>query len=58
MPDPAGCGFGDHRIEGIGDKHVPWIHNVRNTDMVAAVDDEQCIWPSCGCSTKMPASDG
>lgn len=36
------CGFGDHRIEGIGDKHVPWIHNVRNTDMVIAVDDEQC----------------
>ena len=27
-------GFGGHRIEGIGDKHVPWIHNVRNTDMV------------------------
>lgn len=37
------CGFGDHRIEGIGDKHIPWIHNVRNTDMVAAIDDEQCI---------------
>src|SRR5207237_2871558 len=37
------CGFGDHRIEGIGDKHVPWIHNVRNTDMIAAIDDEQCI---------------
>ncbi len=33
-------GFGDHRIEGIGDKHVPWIHNVRNTDMVVAIDDE------------------
>ena len=33
------CGFGGHRIEGIGDKHVPWIHNVRNTDMVAAIDD-------------------
>ncbi|MGA8262346.1 MAG: pyridoxal-phosphate dependent enzyme [Arenicellales bacterium] len=32
-------GFGAHRIEGIGDKHVPWIHNVRNTDMVMAVDD-------------------
>ena len=32
-------GFGGHRIEGIGDKHVPWIHNVRNTDMVIAVDD-------------------
>ncbi len=37
------CGFGDHRIEGIGDKHIPWIHNVRNTDMIAAIDDEQCI---------------
>ncbi|MGC4117243.1 MAG: pyridoxal-phosphate dependent enzyme [Myxococcales bacterium] len=36
-------GFGAHRIEGIGDKHVPWIHNVRNTDMVAAIDDEQCM---------------
>lgn len=33
-------GFGGHRIEGIGDKHVPWIHNVKNTDMVVAIDDE------------------
>jgi cysteine synthase len=33
-------GFGEHRIEGIGDKHVPWIHNVRNTDMLVALDDE------------------
>jgi len=33
-------GFGDHRIEGIGDKHVPWVHNIKNTDMVVAVDDE------------------
>jgi cysteine synthase len=33
-------GFGAHRIEGIGDKHVPWIHNVKNTDMVVAIDDE------------------
>jgi len=32
-------GFGVHRIEGIGDKHIPWIHNVKNTDMVIAVDD-------------------
>ena len=32
-------GFGGHRIEGIGDKHVPWIHNVRNTDMVIDIDD-------------------
>ena len=37
------CGFGEHRIEGIGDKHIPWIHNVRNTDMVVAVDDEQTM---------------
>jgi len=36
-------GFGAHRIEGIGDKHVPWIHNVKNTDTVVAVDDEACI---------------
>lgn len=36
-------GFGAHRIEGIGDKHVPWIHNVRNTDAVAAIDDEQVM---------------
>lgn len=33
-------GYGAHRIEGIGDKHVPWIHNMKNTDMVAAIDDE------------------
>lgn len=37
------CGFGGHRIEGIGDKHVPWIHNVRNTDLICAVDDEHCL---------------
>jgi hypothetical protein len=36
-------GFGDHRIEGIGDKHVPWVHNVRNTDLVFAVDDSVCM---------------
>lgn len=36
-------GYGGHRIEGIGDKHVPWIHNVRNTDMVVAVDDNHCM---------------
>lgn len=36
-------GFGAHRIEGIGDKHVPWIHNVKNTDMVVAIDDEATI---------------
>lgn len=36
-------GFGAHRIEGIGDKHVPWIHNVKNTDMVVAIDDEAVV---------------
>jgi len=36
-------GFGEHRIEGIGDKHVPWIHNIRNTDFVTAVDDQFCM---------------
>lgn len=36
-------GFGGHRIEGIGDKHVPWVHNVRNTDAVAAIRDEDCM---------------
>ncbi|MEJ5273120.1 MAG: pyridoxal-phosphate dependent enzyme [Spirochaetota bacterium] len=32
-------GFGAHRIEGIGDKHIPWIHNVKNTDAAVAIDD-------------------
>lgn len=36
-------GFGDHRIEGIGDKHVPWIHNVKNTDMVISIDDNDSL---------------
>lgn len=36
-------GYGAHRIEGIGDKHVPWIHNLKNMDMVADIDDELCI---------------
>jgi cysteine synthase A len=36
-------GFGTHRIEGIGDKHVPWIHNVKNTDMVVAIDDNAVV---------------
>ena len=42
-PTLFSCGFGGHRIEGIGDKHVPWVHNVRNTDMICAVDDAQCM---------------
>jgi cysteine synthase len=33
-------GFGEHRIEGIGDTHVPWIHNAKNSDLVIDIDDE------------------
>ena len=36
-------GFGEHGIEGIGDKHVPWIHNVKNTDFLSGIDDRQCL---------------
>ncbi len=36
-------GFGGHRIEGIGDKHVPWIHNLKNTDLLTAIDDRACM---------------
>ncbi|MDR1481560.1 MAG: pyridoxal-phosphate dependent enzyme [Synergistaceae bacterium] len=36
-------GFGAHRIEGIGDKHIPWIHNVKNTDMAIAIDDRDAM---------------
>ena len=36
-------GYGAHRIEGIGDKHVPWIHNVRNTDQIIAIDDNDSM---------------
>jgi hypothetical protein len=32
-------GFGSHNIQGIGDKHVPLIHNVTNTDIVTAISD-------------------
>ncbi len=36
-------GFGAHRIEGIGDKHIPWIHNVKNMDSAVAIDDNHPI---------------
>jgi len=36
-------GYGDHRIEGVGDKHIPWVHNVRNTDMGIAIDDNDSM---------------
>ena len=47
--EPAQCptlynaGFGAHRIEGIGDKHVTWIHNVWATDLLVCVDDQECL---------------
>ena len=33
-------GYGEHNIQGIGDKHIPLIHNVMNGDIVVAVSDE------------------
>ncbi|GHU89583.1 pyridoxal-5'-phosphate-dependent protein subunit beta [Spirochaetia bacterium] len=36
-------GFGAHRLEGIGDKHIPWVHNVKNTDMAIAIDDNDSM---------------
>jgi len=36
-------GYGGHRIEGIGDKHIPWIHNVKNLSAVCAIDDEDTL---------------
>jgi cysteine synthase len=33
-------GYGEHNIQGIGDKHVPLIHNVMNTDIVVGVSDK------------------
>ena len=32
-------GYGEHNIQGIGDKHIPYIHNVMNTDVAVAVSD-------------------
>jgi cysteine synthase A len=46
--EPTACptmlynGFGEHNIQGIGDKHVPLIQNVMNTDIVTAVSDTSC----------------
>ncbi len=42
-PTLYNVGFGAHRIEGIGDKHVTWIHNVRATDLLVCVDDQECV---------------
>ena len=35
-------GYGGHDIQGIGDKHVTWIHNVQNMDAIMCLDDIAC----------------
>ncbi len=35
-------GYGTHDIQGIGDKHVTWIHNVWNMDAIMCLDDIEC----------------
>ena len=37
-------GYGAHEIQGIGDKHVTWIHNVFNMDALMAIDDMDCLY--------------
>jgi len=44
-------GYGDHNIQGIGDKHVPFIHNVMNTDYVVGVSDRATDTLGLLCST-------
>jgi cysteine synthase len=36
-------GYGAHEIQGIGDKHVTWIHNVHNMDVLMCIDDMACL---------------
>lgn len=48
-PTMLANGYGEHNIQGIGDKHIPLIHNVMNTDVVCAVsdratDDLDVVW--------------
>jgi len=42
-PTLFNVGFGSHAIEGIGDKHVTWIHNVLNMDALICIDDQDCL---------------
>ncbi len=44
-------GFGEHNIQGIGDKHIPLIHNVMNTDIVVGVSDHATDQLGLVCST-------
>ncbi|MCY1219952.1 cysteine synthase A [compost metagenome] len=41
-PTMLSNGYGEHNIQGIGDKHIPLIHNVMNTDVVIGVSDDSC----------------
>lgn len=46
--EPTSCptlynnGYGSHDIQGIGDKHVTWVHNVLNMDAIMCLDDVEC----------------
>jgi hypothetical protein len=42
-PTLYNVGFGAHRIEGIGDKHVTWVHNVLNMDALMCIDDVDTV---------------
>jgi cysteine synthase A len=42
-PTLHSAGFGGHRIEGIGDKHVTWIHDVWAIDLLLCIDDLECL---------------
>lgn len=42
-PTLYNCGYGGHAIEGIGDKHVTWVHNVTNMDLLCCIDDQMCL---------------
>jgi cysteine synthase A len=53
-PEPRECptlyanGVGQHRIEGVGDKMVTLIHNIRTTDYVLLIHDDDCLWGLVG----------
>jgi len=38
-PTMLNNGFGEHNIQGIGDKHIPLIFNAMNADMVVDISD-------------------
>jgi len=42
-PTLYNVGYGGHRIEGIGDKHVTWLHHVTNMDLMMCIDDRDTL---------------